>query len=1039
MKKLICIVWLMILFFVEVKAQKVTLDPTITPALFKYNDQITVTYDVTGTSLASLTDAWVWLWIPNTSIGVPTDVDPATSAADPAKCTKSIVSGKTLFTITFTPSNMFSSDISTQTQMGILLKANTWANGQTTDYLASIWDGSYQVKLTSPTQQPLFAVNGNTIQIQATVPVSSNFTLFLNKKQIDAQSNLTNYSYNLVVNDSVSFFTVKLAGKAVSASNTDTAKFYYNIQKNSPTLARPSGIIDGINYNPSDQTKATLCFWAPGKSSVYAFGDFTDWNIDPKYLMNKDGEHFWVEVNGLTPGQEYAFQYLVNDTLKIADPYTDKILEPEDSQIPATTYPNLKQIPAKAINAQWYYNHFSVLQTGQTPYQWQTSSFQKPAKEKLVIYELLIRDFFDNNHRAFQSLLDTISYFKRLGVNAIELMPVAEFNGEIGWGYNPTSMFALQKYYGHKNKLKEFIDKCHANGIAVIMDLVMNHQDLPNSYAMLDYDFTNNHPKSTNKWFNVAAPHPYSVFNDLNHNSSYTRKYLDTINYYWLNEYKVDGFRYDLSKGFTQTVSTENTVSNYDQSRIDNLTRMADKIWLNFPDAYVILEHFCNNDEETVLANYRVGEGKGMMLWGNLNYAYGQNTMGYSTGSDLSWMYYGNRNWTAPRVVGYMESHDEEREMYRNLNFGNSNGSYNVTTLNTALERMKTASAFFYTIPGPKMLWEFGEVGYDFSINTCTDGTINNNCRLSDKPVHWDYLNDPVRKKLFAVTSSLMNLRNTYPVFQSTFTLQDGSSLVKQIVLKSSPYNAAPTSTDNMNVVVIGNFDVAAQPINTNFPHTGNWFHYFSQGDTLAVAGTPQSITLQPGEFRIYTDVKLLGTATELTNFVKPNAPVLSSAVQQNNAINLVWIDNSSIETGYSIYRRKSGQAFTKIATIAANTTSYSDSQGLESNTLYDYYVEAASNYRGAPSNIKTLTTGTITEIVHTETENIFPNPASNIINVDKSIDVQSLSLQSMQGMKINPARLDHYSWSVADVSPGMYIVEYRTNEKTYRSKLIKN
>jgi len=74
-------------------------------------------------------------------------------------------------------------------------------------------------------------------------------------------------------------------------------------------------------------------------------------------------------------------------------------------------------------------------------------------------------------------------------------------------------MFALQKYYGPKNKLKEFVDKCHANGIAVIMDLVMNHQDLPNSYAMLDYDFANNHPKATNKWFNVAAPHPYSVFN----------------------------------------------------------------------------------------------------------------------------------------------------------------------------------------------------------------------------------------------------------------------------------------------------------------------------------------------------------------------------------------------------------------------------------------------------------------------------------------------------------------------------------------------
>jgi len=76
--------------------------------------------------------------------------------------------------------------------------------------------------------------------------------------------------------------------------------------------------------------------------------------------------------------------------------------------------------------------------------------------------------------------------------------------------------------------LKEFVDKCHANGIAVIMDIVLNHQDLPNSYAMLDFDFVKMLPKSTNKWFNVSAPHPYSVFYDLNHTSPYTQKNILT-------------------------------------------------------------------------------------------------------------------------------------------------------------------------------------------------------------------------------------------------------------------------------------------------------------------------------------------------------------------------------------------------------------------------------------------------------------------------------------------------------------------------------
>ena len=117
-------------------------------------------------------------------------------------------------------------------------------------------------------------------------------------------------------------------------------------------------------------------------------------------------------------------------------------------------------------------------------------------------------------------------------------MPITEFNGNESWGYNPTFMFAPDKYYGTKNKLKEFIDKCHQLGIAVILDMVMNHHDLPNPYVIMDFDFNAFKPTANNQWFNTDAKHPFNVFFDMNHESSYTKKYLDTINYYWLNEYK---------------------------------------------------------------------------------------------------------------------------------------------------------------------------------------------------------------------------------------------------------------------------------------------------------------------------------------------------------------------------------------------------------------------------------------------------------------------------------------------------------------------
>ena len=754
--------------------------------------------------------------------------------------------------------------------MGILLKGNDWTNGQSSDYVSKFLIGtSLQATLTSPSQQPLFAANGASIPVQATASSAVNFALYVNNKLLNAQTAATNYSYTLTVSDTVKFYRCYLT--LTAGSTSDTLAFNYLISQNSPSLPRPEGIVDGINYNAADQTKVTLCFWAPKKASVYAFGDFTSWDVTPTYLMNRDGEHFWVEVSGLTPSVEYAFQYLVNDTLKIADPYSDKILDPQDTGIPPTTYSNLKPYPAKAVNSQDYYNRLSIIQTGQTPYTWKATNYKKPVKENLVIYELLIRDFFDPNSRNYQSLIDTISYFKKLGVNAIELMPITEFSGNDSWGYNPTFMFAPDKYYGTKDKLKEFIDLCHTSNIAVIMDMVLNQQDLPNSYAMLDYDFSIGKPKASNLWFNVNAPHPFSVFNDLNHESPYTRAYVDTILHYWTNQYKMDGFRFDLSKGFTQFYSGSDVTlwGQYDSSRVNNLERIMNKLWSYAPNSYVILEHFAVNSEEQVLAQYRTtaGENLGAMLWEDYNGQYNQATMGFASGSDFSGIYYGNSGWTVPHSVGYMESHDQERLMYNNLTSGNSSGNYRVQVLDTALVRMKTAAVMFYTIPGPKMLWEFGELGYDKSINTCTDGTINTNCRTSDKPVEWNYLQDPQRKALHDHIADLISLRKEYPVFTSgnASISSNSSSLVKQMTLKGNPYTATPKDSSQMNVQIATNFDVINQSVLINFPHAGTWYDYYAGGAPMTITASGILLNMRPGAYKLYTDVQLKGRTTTIT------------------------------------------------------------------------------------------------------------------------------------------------------------------------------
>jgi hypothetical protein len=270
---------------------------------------------------------------------------------------------------------------------------------------------------------------------------------------------------------------------------------------------------------------------------------------------------------------------------------------------------------------------------------------------------------------------------------------------------------------------------------------------------------------------------------------------------------------------------------------------------------------FADNSEETVEANY------GMMLWGNMNYNYNQATMGFSTGWDLSYGIYTNRGWTQPNLITYQESHDEERLMYKNEQYGNISGTYSVKDTATALKRNAMAAAFWAMTPGPKMLWEFGELGYDYSINTCVNGTVDatGNCRLDMKPVKWNYYNNANRLALYNVYANLLKLRNTSN-YIGTFT----SGTINYNL--SNAFKTLTITSDSLNIVVIGNFDVTAQTGTVTFPSSGTWYNYLSTG-THAATGIAESITLQPGEYYVYTNKNVTNSVVTAVN----NNPVNSS------------------------------------------------------------------------------------------------------------------------------------------------------------------
>ncbi|AKQ45756.1 hypothetical protein TH63_09015 [Rufibacter radiotolerans] len=850
---------LLVLLLVQaVQAQVVTWSPTYPT----HNEPVTITFDASkGTGgLANVSEPVY------AHTGVITNL--STSDSDwkyvkapwnsntPAALMTSL--GNNLYRITITPRTYYNVPASEEIKaiMFVFRNGTGTKEGKDTggkDIKVPIYmAGAINVAFTQPTvgMNGIFVNQGASIPVTATSSTNATLQLFVNGTKVKQEANASTIQTTLTATQ-LGFNKVKLV--AQSGATTAVDSFTYVVRTATNTQALPANAKDGVTYLSS--TSVLLNLYAPNKQSVYVVGDFNNWQVGATQMnRTADGARYWVQIDNLAPGQEYAYQYLVDETLRIGDPYTEKTLDPnEDRYISAETYPNLKAYPAGKATGM-----VSVFQTNQPAYNWKVTNFSKPKKTDLVIYELLVRDFIAKHD--YKTLTDTLDYLTRMGINAIELLPIHEYEGNLSWGYNSVYYFAPDKYYGPKETLKRFIDEAHARGIAVIMDIALNHSFGQSPMVQLYYNPSTGKTTPENPWFNPDPKHDYNVGHDFNHESAATKYFVDRVTEYWLREYKIDGYRFDLSKGFTQkqTLGSVSAWGQYDQSRIDLLKRMADHLWTVDNSAYVILEHFADNSEETVLSNH------GMMLWGNLHGNYKQAALGYTNDSNFNWISYKQRNWTSPNVVGYMESHDEERLMVEALAYGNINGNYSIQNLTTALQRMQLTSAFFFTIPGPKMVWQFGELGYDIS--------INQNGRTGDKPILWNYYQEADRKKLYNVYTALIKLKINEPAFESgDFTLNLANAM-KTIHIQHP----------DMDVAILGNFGVASGTIDPRFQRTGTWYDYVT-GQSYSVSSVNQSITLQPGEYRIYT-TKRLSNGSILTKTDEESALVKNAVVFPNPA-----------------------------------------------------------------------------------------------------------------------------------------------------------
>ena len=694
------------------------------------------------------------------------------------------------------------------------------------------------------------------------------------------------------------------------------------------TKKMPEGAELGINYNADNSV--TFVFYdqdTAGKSHKYCYivGDWNEWTRKSEGAMFWDGSKgcWWITLDGFDADKEYRFQYRLgnasgSDTY-VSDPYTEIVYDEW----------NDKYISGAPAFPEGGKQLVSAFQINRPAYSWQHKDFKVEDKNDLVIYEMLFRDFTTSQNIA--GAMAQLDYIENLGVNAVQLMPVQEFDGNNSWGYNPNHWFALDKYYGTREEYKAFIDECHSRGLAVIIDVVYNHATGSHPWAKMWW--SGNATAENNPFFNVLPTHPYNVYHDMNHENAMVKEHVKRSLEYLLTEYDVDGFRFDLTKGFTQKQTDPDVAAwgRYDQSRVDILKGYADHIWSVNDNAVVIFEHLADDNEEKALAEH------GMQLWRNVNHEYRSAVSG-GTGN-FSRMYS-----TAPfgGFVGYMESHDEERLCYgagadastvtwgviglgddwnndkkmtkdgaffvvKNVaaknndrfkirkagewndafNYGASSDNYKLTVgkgykmtngsgskdmyvpaagtydiyfsleaetvwlmkagerpenpsvtpgggesedpLTVAMRRAGASAAFFLTVPGPKMIWQFGEIGYDYS--------IEHNGRTGEKPVVTDqYMSEPARKGLYDTYATLLKFRRENPRFfdkDAEFEWTPSGSLKK-----------ITCSVDGKKFHVVGNFGKSSASYTVP---AGSWTDYINGG---TVSGT---ISLKEGEFRLLT------------------------------------------------------------------------------------------------------------------------------------------------------------------------------------------
>ena len=308
--------------------------------------------------------------------------------------------------------------------------------------------------------------------------------------------------------------------------------------------------------------------WAPHAQQVSVIGSFNDWDGTKHPLEEEKNGYWYANVAEAHAGDQYRFLlFTAKGEFKRIDPYA-------------------REVTSSAGNA-------IVHDPG---FDWQGDNFHVAPYNELVIYELHVGTFNDqddvNHPGEFSSVSARLGHLKKLGVNAIQIMPIGEFAGDRSWGYNPSHIFSVDSDYGGALAFKQFVKRAHQEGIAVILDVVYNHLG-PTDLDLWQFDGWSENNRGGIYFYNDDRANTPWGETRPDYGRGEVRQYLLSNVVMWFEEYHVDGLRFDCTQ-FIRTINGSDAQDNIPEGW-SLLQEINYQVLQKFPGRIMIAEDLQSN------------------------------------------------------------------------------------------------------------------------------------------------------------------------------------------------------------------------------------------------------------------------------------------------------------------------------------------------------------------------------------------------------------------------------------------------------------